>query len=158
MDFTTSMDEIVRKRKMGFALLFFSMPFYFLAFGMNKVFVISCFVVFMAILLFTYLKKTVKYSIDKNSILICRRIGNVEINIKDIGRVDKIHHDLIKKETKGGAFGYVGQFDTEIGRTHWFTTRRDQLVLITKKDGTKIILSPDMPYEFIKQVDVMISC
>lgn len=158
MDFTTSMDEIVRKQTMGFALLFFTMPFYFFILGSNRVLWIGCIVVFIGILLFTFLKKTVKYSIDKNSIFIRRRIGNVEINIKDIGRVDKIHHDLLKKETKGGAFGYVGQFDAEIGRTHWFTTRRDQLVLITKKDGTKIMLSPDKPYEFIKQVDAIISC
>lgn len=37
--------------------------------------------------------------------------------------------------------------------TTWYATRRNNLVMITKKDNTKIIFTPDERDSFIEQVE-----
>ena len=111
----------------------------------------------MLILLYTYLHRPTQYQVDKDNIIIHRPIGNVEIKTSDINRVDRIHHDLLKTASKGGAFGYFGTFETELGRIRFYATRRDRMVMLTKHDKTKIILTPDHHEAFIEILETKAS-
>lgn len=68
-------------------------------------------------------------------------------------RVDRIHHDILKNSSKGGMFGYFGNLETDFGRIKFYATRSDKLVMLTKKDDTKIILTPDNEDEFIDDLE-----
>ncbi|WP_207492515.1 PH domain-containing protein [Aridibaculum aurantiacum] len=111
----------------------------------------------MLILMYAYLQRPTQYQVDNNKVIICRPIGSVQIAIQDIERVDRIHHDLLKDSTKGGAFGYFGVFDTDLGRIRFYATRRDRLVMLTRKDKTRIILTPDQEDEFIQSLETKVS-
>jgi hypothetical protein len=109
--------------------------------------------ILILILLLSYLKRAIKYEVNHNNILIYRLLGNVVINNQDIDRVDRIHHDLLVNSTSGGVFGYSGKFDTDLGKIAFYATRRNKLIMLTKKDKTKIILTPDHEDEFIKDLE-----
>ncbi len=152
MTYYTSADKIVRKKTIAVFMIFAAIPLFSLILLERWIWEISLFGFFMLILLYTYLHKPTRYEVRDEKIIIRRPIGNVEINLQEIARIDPIHHDLLKDATKGGAFGYMGKFDTYLGKTMWYGTRRDQIVLITKTDGSKIVLTPDQREEFIEQV------
>jgi cell division protein FtsW (lipid II flippase) len=158
MTFTTSSDEIVRKKTVGVFLLFTVLPLFSLFLSSDKwIWHLGFFLFFMLILLYTYLHRPTQYLVDNDNIIIRRPIGNIEISISDINRLERIHHDLLKTATKGGAFGYCGNFDTALGRIKFYATRRDRLVMLVKKDKTKIILTPDQEDEFIQCVETKAS-
>ena len=158
MTFTTSSDEIVRKKTAGVFMIFTVLPLFNLFHSSDKwIWYLGFFLFFMLILLYTYLHRPTQYQIENNNIVIRRPIGNVQINVKDIERVDRIHHDLLKNSSKGGAFGYFGNFDTDLGKIKFYATRRNKLVMLTKKDKTKLILTPDQEDEFIEDVEKIAS-
>lgn len=158
MIFTTSSDEIVRKKTAAAFILFTILPLFNLFHNTDRwVWDLGFFLFFMLILLYTYLHRPTEYQIDNNKIVIRRAIGNIEINIQDIERVDRLHHDLLKNYTRGGAFGYFGNFDTDLGKIKFYATRRDKLVMLTMKDKTKFILTPDQEDEFIDDVEKIAS-
>lgn len=111
----------------------------------------------MLVLLFTYLHKPLKYQVENDIIVIRRHIGNVHLSMQEIARVDSVHHDLLRNSFKGGAFGYFGKFNTDLGVITFYATRRNHFVLITKKDKTKIILTPDLQDEFIEDIEKKVS-
>ena len=155
MTFNTSSDEIVRKKTAGVFILFTVLPLFNLFHSSDKwIWYLGFFLFFMLILLYTYLHRPTQYQVDNSKLLIRRPIGNIVINIQDIARVDRIHNDLLKSSSKGGAFGYFGKFDTDLGIIRFCATRRDNLVMLTKHDKTKIILTPDQGDEFIKDVEM----
>lgn len=158
MTFTTSSDEIVRKKTAGVFILFTILPLFNLFHSADKwIWYLGFFLFFMLILLFTYLHRPTQYQVDNDKIVIYRPKGNIEINLQDIARVDRIHHDLLKNSTRGGAFGYFGKFDTDLGKIRFYATRRDKLVMLTKHDKTKIILTPDQDDEFIQDIETKAS-
>jgi Bacterial PH domain len=154
MTFTTSSDEIVRKKTAGIFIIFTVLPLFNLFHSSDRwIWYFGFFLFFMLILLYTYLHRPIQYQVDNVKVVIRRPIGNVEINIKDIERMDRVHHDLLKNSSKGGAFGYFGNFNTDLGKIKFYATRRDKLVMLTKKDKTKFILTPDQEDEFIEGVE-----
>lgn len=158
MTFTTSSDEIVRRKTAGVFILFTVLPLFNLFHSADKwIWYLGFFLFFMLILLFTYLHRPTQYQVDNDKIVIHRPKGNIEINLQDIARVDRIHHDLLKNSTRGGAFGYFGKFDTDLGKIRFYATRRDKLVMLTKHDKTKIILTPDQDDEFIQDIETKAS-
>ncbi len=53
----------------------------------------------------------------------------------------------------GGLFGYYGEFvNWKLGNMTWYATRRDKTVLIETVDDKKLIVTPDEPEAFIKQL------
>ena len=153
MTFTTSSDEIVRKKTAGAFILFTVLPLFNLFHSSDKwIWYLGFFLFFMLILLYTYLHRPTQYMVHKEKVIVCRPKGNVEINIDDIKRVDRIHHDLLKNTSKGGAFGYFGKFNTDLGEIKFYATRRDHLVMLTMNDNTKVILTPDQEDKFIEDV------
>ena len=158
MTFTTSVDQIVRKRTIAVFVIFTIVTLSNLIHSTDKwILSVSFFSFFMLLLLFIYLHKPLKYVVEHDKIIIHRMISNIEINIQDIARVDRIHHDLLKSSSTGGAFGYFGNFDTELGKIKFYATRRDRLVMLTKHDKTKIVLTPDQEDQFIADVEKIAS-
>ena len=158
MTFTTSIDEIVRKKTIAVFFIFtvLTLPNLFHS-SDNWIWYVSFFSFFMLLLLLTYLHKPLKYEVENDKIIVHRIIGNIVLNIQDISRVDRIHHDLLKSSSKGGAFGYFGNFDTDLGKIKFYATRRDRLVMLTKHDRTKIVLTPDQEDQFIANVEKIAS-
>ena len=156
MIFTTSVDKIVRKKTIGVFLIFTILPLFNLLHSSDKWIWYGFFSFFMLLLLATYLYQPLKYEAVNSKIIIHRLIGTVEVNINDVARIDRIHHDLLKNISKGGAFGYFGKFDTDLGKIRFYATRRDNLVMVTMHDRTKIILTPDQVSEFIEEVETKI--
>lgn len=158
MTFTTSSDEIVRKKTAGVFILFTVLPLFNLFHSSDRwIWYLGFFLFFMLVLVYTYLHRPTRYEIDNYNIVISRPIGNIEINFQDIERVDRVHHDLLKNSSKGGAFGYFGNFDTDLGKIKFYATRRDKLVMLTMKDKTKFILTPDQEDEFIEHMEKIAS-
>jgi hypothetical protein len=153
MTYTVSADKIVRKKTIATFLMFTALTLGNLFQYQNWIWQVSFFAFFMIILSTSYLLKPSNYEIDSQNIIIHRLIGDVKINLQQIARVDRIHHDLLKETGKGGLFGYFGKVYTFLGKTNFYATRRNNLVLITKKDNTKIILTPDEQDGFIEQIE-----
>lgn len=153
MTYSVSTDRIVRKKTLATFGAFSVFPLSDLFTSDDWIMPLSFFAFFMLLLLFTYLHKPSDYEIDDKDLIIHRFIGDIKINMEQIDRVDRIHHDLLKDTNKGGAFGYFGKIYTFFGYTTWYATRRNNLVMITKKDNTKIILTPDERDSFIEQVE-----
>ena len=155
MTFSTSTDQTVRRKTKGIFVLFTVLPLFYLVNGSPKWlwFAAAYFLLMQFILFYTYLHKPQQYHVDGRKIVIKRRIGNVQIKTNDIARVDRIHHNLLQSSSKGGAFGYFGKFNTDLGLIHFYATRPDNFVLLTKMDNTKIILTPDQQNDFIKEVE-----
>jgi hypothetical protein len=154
MTFTTSFDDIVRKKTIRICILFTVLPFFnILVWEKVSLWNILITAILILILLLSYLKRAIKYEVDLNNVLIYRLLGNVVINIQDIDRVDRIHHDFFVNSTSGGVFGYSGKYYADSGNITFYATRRNNLIMLTKKDKTKIILTPDQEDEFIKDLE-----
>jgi hypothetical protein len=153
MTFTTSFDNIVKRKTVGVCILFAFFSIYFLLLNRGWYWYLPLIAIYTWIILRSYLIRPKRYEIDDNSIIIDRLLGKVIIKFQEIERVDRIHHDLLLNSTSGGPFGYCGKFDTDLGKIAFYATRRNKLIMLTKKDKTKIILTPDQEDEFIKDLE-----
>lgn len=154
MKFSISSDQIVRKKTAGVFLLFTVVPLFNLFHTSDQwIWYLGFFLFFMFLLLLTYLHRPTQYQVGTDSVMVYRPIGNVEINLSEISCVDRVYHDLLKKTTTGGAFGYFGKYETDLGSIRFYATRRDKMVMLTKNDQTRIILTPDNQDEFIKSLE-----
>lgn len=157
MTFTALSDKIVRKKTAGVFIIFSFIPLFNLFHSSDRwIWYFGFFLFFMLILLFTYLHRPTKYLVDANRVVICRPVKNVEIDIQDIKLVNRIPHDLLKNSTRGGALGYFGNFNSNLGKIRFYATRRDRLVMLTKYDNSKIILTPDQEDQFIEALEMNI--
>ena len=152
MIYSVSTDKIVRRKTVAVIALFCVIPLSKFT-SSNWMMSLCFFAFFMTFLLFTYLHKPSDYEVDNKNLIIHRSIGDIKINLKQIARVDRIHHDLLEDTRKGGAFGYFGKIHTFLGNTTFYATRRNNLVMITTKDNTKIILTPDERDNFVEQIE-----
>lgn len=105
----------------------------------------------------TYSFRPINYDITSDKLVIHRAIKNVIIRRKDIKRVEPINKDQMKWTIRtfgvGGLFGYYGEFvNSKLGEMTWYATRRDKTVLIETVDDKKLIVTPDEPEAFIKQL------
>ncbi len=102
--------------------------------------------VLLSTLIITYLLKPSQYEITDNAILIIRPFGPVEIKVDDIENVEimPIKGVTIRTWASGGLFGYLGKFrNSKIGPMTFYNTRRNNKLLITLKQGKKIVITPD---------------
>jgi hypothetical protein len=152
MTYTTSFDSIVKKKTAAVFIIFTICTIIPLPQSDKWIWSFSFFIFFMLLLLYSYLRRPTEYRIEKGVIEICRPIGKITIDICELEKVDRINHDILTSSTKGGAFGYNGKFDTEFGKLTWHATRRDNLVLLTMQENSKIILTPDQRDNFVNDI------
>jgi len=103
---------------------------------------------FVAILLGSWLYAPQSYTVDSNGLTISRPIGKVNIKLSDIKQV----RTLADNETKGGIrtfgvgglFGYFGKFHTPgIGHSTFYATQRKNRILLVTNNDKKIVITPD---------------
>lgn len=99
--------------------------------------------------------KPLRYEIREDEIIIRRLIKSVRIRRSDIESLKLLDKSAIKGTVRtfgvGGLFGWYGKFaNSQLGDMTWYVTRRDKIVLINKKDGKKILISPDEAENFVE--------
>ncbi len=105
----------------------------------------------------TFFFRPIEYDVTNDKLVIHRTISDVIIRRQDIKRVMPITKDQTRWTIRtfgiGGLFGYYGQFvNSKFGDMTWYATRRDNTVLIETIDDKKLIVTPDEPEAFIKEL------
>lgn len=102
-----------------------------------------------------YLYRPLKYKIENNNIIICRLLGNKTISKEEIKTVripqPKELDWAIRTFGNGGIFGYTGRYYTKpIGSMIWFCSRRNNHIIIERKNKIPVVISPDEHKAFLK--------
>ena len=85
-------------------------------------------------------RKTSSVTIPFSEIISIQRIDNMRFAVRTFGN--------------GGMFGYTGKFYKKgIGSMTWYCTQRKNYVLIETINGKKIVITPDNPDGFMKNVE-----
>ncbi len=152
MTFSVSTDKKVRRYTVIGVLLFSVLPLSSL-FRDDHLWISLLLIALLVLaMLEMYSRKPFQYQLDDSTLTMSRLFKDMVIDLKDIRRVDRIQHDILDG-TMGGIFGYYGVFSTELGDITFHATRRDRMVMLTKYDDSKIILTPDQPDEFVNELD-----
>ncbi len=160
MEFTLSRDKfsiIITSIVIAFALGG-AITFYFGEFIMDNhahfaLLFSSVFILILCMVFFLY--RPLKYSIENGNIRISRMLGD-KIILKDDIKAVRIpsEHDIawpIRTFGNGGLFGYTGRYYTKhIGSMIWFCSRRNNFILIERKNKLPIVISPDKNKAFLK--------
>ncbi len=115
----------------------------------------------ITIYLFCWLFHASKYIVSGSHLIIKRPIRNVILNEEEIKSVALIPKSDLAWTWRtfgvGGIFGYFGKFtNSQIGGMTWYATRRDKAVLITTRADEKIVVTPDSPIEFVKELNTLL--
>ncbi len=103
---------------------------------------------FVAILLGSWLFAPQSYSLDTTALSINRPIGKVIINRSSIKEARMIGDGELKSTIRtfgnGGLFGYYGKYyNSTLGHMTWYLTQSKNRILIVTNEGKKIVISPD---------------
>jgi Bacterial PH domain len=125
--------------------------FYFGEFAIDKKahFVLLLSSIFILLLcVFLYISRPLKYKIENKNIIICRLLGNKVISSDEIKSVripqNKELEWPIRTLGNGGIFGYTGRYYTKhIGSMIWFCSRRNNYIIIERKNKIPVVISPN---------------
>jgi hypothetical protein len=115
----------------------------------------------LLLLLIVYLRafifRPVSYEITNDSLIIHRPAKDITIPRERLNKVEIIDKEKMKSKTAvlgiSGLFGYFGKFENKsIGNFTLYATRRNKTVLIETSDNKKVIVTPDKPSKFVKQL------
>lgn len=103
---------------------------------------------FIVILLGSWLYAPQSYTVDSNDLTIRQPIGKVSIKLSDIKQVwtlaDNETKGTIRTFGVGGLFGYFGKFHTPgIGHMTFYASQRKNKILIVTNSDKKIVITPD---------------
>lgn len=159
MEFTLSRDKfsvIITTLLIAFSLGG-SVAINFTEFAMDKhahlALLLSSVFIFL-LLVFFYLSRPLKYKIENNSIVICRLLVN-KIILKDEIKTVRIPNPKeldwpIRIFGNGGIFGYTGRYYTKhMGSMIWFCSRRNNYIIIERKNKIPVVISPDEQKAFL---------
>ncbi len=113
-------------------------------------------IVLPAVYAYTFAPK--KYIVSEKTLIITKVRGEHKINIQDIKEIRRINHATMKKTIRtmasGGYFGYYGSFkNKQLGDFKLYgASLKENMVLIIKNDGRKIVLTPKKPEIFISKL------
>jgi len=118
-------------------------------------------VALISVYFISYGFSTKAYQLTQNEVIIHRLLGNVKIKRSEILSVEIIEKEqmgwLIRTFGVGGLFGYWGRFSSsKLGSMTWYATRKDKIVLITKINNKKIVITPDEAEQFIADFNALI--
>ncbi|MFN0190250.1 MAG: PH domain-containing protein [Bacteroidia bacterium] len=160
MEFTLSRDKfsiIITSIVIAFALsgaIIFSYGDFNIEKKVHFAFLFSCYFILILCIVF-YLYRPLKYSIENGNIRISRMLGD-KIIYKDEIKAIRIpsEHDIawpIRTFGNGGLFGYTGRYYTKhIGSMIWYCSRKNNFILIERKNKIPIVISPDKYKDFLK--------
>ncbi len=100
------------------------------------------------VFIISYALSPLRYELEQDRLVIHRLIKPVIILRADVSEVRLLEAEdkkgVLRTFGSGGFFGYFGHFwNKRLGRFMMYATRRDHLVFFEKKDGKKIVISPD---------------
>ncbi len=95
-------------------------------------------------------------------ITILRKISPVVIPFADLKSIRMAETEemkgVIRTFGNGGLFGYTGlYYNKKLGSMTWYCTQRKNYIIIDKKDNKRIVITPDQPEEFIRDIRQFIS-
>lgn len=113
-------------------------------------------VALVMLMVITYGYSPRKYVIDGKNIKIKRIFGDKLIPASEIKLVRlPVNNEInwpIRTFGNGGLFGYTGRYYTgKIGNMQWYCSRRSNYVIILREGRPPVIISPDLPNEFIAE-------
>lgn len=93
------------------------------------------------------------YLLDETGLTIKRWIGAIHVERSEISKIDDFRSSdagsVIRTFGSGGAHGYFGYFRSSVmGTLMYQATRRDTLLILTRKSDVPVVLSPDDPAMF----------
>lgn len=96
----------------------------------------------------SFVLRPMHYQLHPDQLVIRRLIKSIVIKRTDVSTAKLLtaaeQKGILRTFGSGGFFGYFGYFwNKALGKFMMQATRRDNLVLIEKKDGKKIVISPD---------------
>jgi hypothetical protein len=104
-----------------------------------------------------FLFRPVSYEINDDFLIIHRLVNDVSIPRQCLNKVEIVDTEKLK-HAKGtfkvrGLFGYFGKFaNQQLGTFTMYATRKNKTVLIETTDHRKVILTPDRPAKFVRQL------
>ncbi len=157
MTYKASFDNITKILTIGLTILFafiIFLPLIFITDGTSDQNAIYTRVALLAIYIITYGFSTKDYQLTTDEIIVRRLLGNVKIKRSEILSVEIIEKEqmgwIIRTFGVGGLFGYWGRFSSsKLGSMTWYATRKNKIVLITKINNKKIVITPDEAEQFI---------
>lgn len=157
MNYKSSYDNLTKIVTIGVTILLafiFFFPIIFIKDGSNDETSIYSRAVLISFYFITYGFSTKGYQLTQDEVIIQRLLGNVKIKRSEILSVEIIEKEqmgwLIRTFGVGGLFGYWGRFSSsKLGSMTWYATRKNKIVLITKINKKKIVITPDKAEQFI---------
>lgn len=110
----------------------------------------------VAMLVGTWIYAPSWYEIGAGSLVIHRNLGKVSISLSEIAEVkqqDGVLGRSFRTFGVGGVFGFYGKFYTDgIGSATFYATQKKNWVWVKLKNGKNILLTPDLPGEFVSRL------
>ena len=99
-------------------------------------------------LLVCFLYSPRSYKVDNVDLTIVRPANNKKIKLTDISEIRAIAEGemtgTVRTFGDGGLFGYYGKYyNSKIGSMTLYATQKQNRILITTKQGKKIVITPD---------------
>jgi len=109
---------------------------------------------FILLYIWVLLFRPLNYWVTDKQLIIQRPLKNIVVERNAITNIERLDDATVQKSIKtlgvGGLFGYFGKYaNRKNGSMTWYATRRSRAVLICINDNKKIVLTPDMPKEFM---------
>jgi hypothetical protein len=157
MNYKASYDNLTKIVTIGVTILFAFIcfaPFIIIENGSADRNPIFTSVALISVYFISYGFSTKAYQLTQDEVIIRRLLGNVKIKRSEILSVKIIEKEqmgwLIRTFGVGGLFGYWGRFSSsKLGSMTWYATRKNKIVLITKINNKKIVITPDEAEQFI---------
>jgi hypothetical protein len=108
--------------------------------------------------LIAFMFRPISYVILDELLVIHRPLLDIKIELNQIKNVQILDSQELKGTIRifgvGGLWGYWGSFaNTRIGVMKWYATRMSNAVLKTTVSNKKIVLTPDEPELFVKNLN-----
>ena len=157
MTYKASFDNLTKITTIGVTILFafiFFVPLIFITDGSGDQNAIYTRAAGLAIYIITYGFSTKYYQLTPDAVIIRRLFGNVKIKRSEITSIEIVEKEnmgwIMRIFGVGGLFGYWGRFSSsKLGSMTWYATRKNKIVLITKINNKKIVITPDEAEQFI---------
>ncbi|MEZ0453782.1 PH domain-containing protein [Sphingobacterium thalpophilum] len=109
---------------------------------------------FILLYVWTLLFRPLNYRVTDTHLIIHRPLKDIVMERNAITNIERLDDAIVQKSVRtfgvGGLFEYFGKYANRTnGSMTWYATRRSSAVLICTNDNKKVVLTPDMPEEFM---------
>ena len=111
----------------------------------------------LGVYLKAFLFRALSYEITDEALIIHRPVKNISFPRKNLNKVEIVDKSKMRCHSHllriNGLFGYFGKFENRsLGKFTLYATKKNKTVLIQTIDNKIIILTPDRPSRFIKEL------